>query len=212
MWLSTKRTILRSLHPGDYPFLYDVAVSGESGWRYRFRGATPSPESFSTHVWDGVLAQYVAVGRDSSEVIGLVSLFGYNFRGRHCSLAALAMPAFQGSGLLIEAAIALIDYGFRTWELHKIYVEALEFNVSQFSRVGDLLVEEGRLVEHEWCEGIWWDLVTYALHRRRWDEIGPRYVSGLAVGLLDAPPTSSPVSAPPGASSGPDLATESAPR
>lgn len=71
-----------------------------------------------------------------------------------------------------------MDYSFRTLGLRKVYIEALEFNLPQFSALSHIATEEGRLREHEFHQGRYWDFVTYAVTAELWCQFlnNPRVV------------------------------------
>lgn len=157
---------LRPVLPSDYHRLYLWATSGEVGWRFRFRGATPGPEAFGQLLWANVICQYMVVRASDGDSVGLVSVYGYGDRGRTAYVSALAAPAALGSGLVIDGLILLMAHAFETWDLRKLYLETLDFNVEQFgSGLSRYAIEEARLREHEWHMGCWYDLVTYAVWR-----------------------------------------------
>ncbi len=67
-------------------------------------------------------------------------------------------------------AALFLEYVFRGWSFRKLYFELPEFNLAQFSRgVNRLFVEEGRLREHLYYDGRFWDKVILALYRTTWE-------------------------------------------
>jgi acyl carrier protein len=63
-----------------------------------------------------------------------------------------------------------IDWLFSSFGFEKLYAELPGFNYSSFaSGIGKLIVEEGRLVRHEYSGGRWWDLHLLAIHREQWN-------------------------------------------
>ncbi|KAA0232739.1 MAG: N-acetyltransferase [Actinobacteria bacterium] len=85
--------------------------------------------------------------------------------------ALLGDPRFTGTGLMFDGLALLLDHTFRTWEMRKLYAEALEYNLPQFKgAIGRLLEVEGRLRQHTWRQGRWWDRFTLTLERTTWEE------------------------------------------
>jgi len=161
-----------------YSFLYRLLTNTEFGWRYRFRGMTPPPDVLISRLWEGVLAQYLVVGVQSNEIHGITQLYDFNPRGQHCYAACIATPRAQGTGLVIEGFAALLAHGFRNFSLEKVYFEALDFNLGPFRSMIDFCAEEGRFVRHERQDGVWHDLVIYALTREAWEShIAPKAAS-----------------------------------
>ena len=73
-------------------------------------------------------------------------------------------PEFWGRGYATEAAAAIIDFGFREWDLHRISSWCVADNspsVRVLERLG--LQQEGRLRETLHFKGRWWDQLLYGL-------------------------------------------------
>lgn len=159
---------LQPLLPRHAEFVYATMTNLDTAWRWRFRGDTPSWDTLAAHLWDGVAVQQLVVAKQTQEMAGIVSLYGANYRSGFAYLSAVAHPHYEGTGVVTEGAAGLIDYAFRTLSLRKVYIEALEFNTSQFGALASLAREEGRLAEHELHDGAYWDFVTYAVRSRDW--------------------------------------------
>lgn len=176
-----KRVRLRPVRQSDYSWLYEVATSPEAGVRWRYRGATPSPEGFMTSLWEGVLAQFVVESIETSEPLGLVVSYGHSARGLNAYVAVLSAASAAGSGRVLEGAFLLLDHVFSTWNLTKIYLEVPGFNLDQFGSLAELgFVEEARLRDHEWHDGRTWDHYTFALYRTGWEELSDRFSTAIS--------------------------------
>lgn len=160
---------LRPLGPGDYEFLRNAEVSEELGPRWRFRGATPSPEMYAQSLWQGVTAQFVIVEAGSPRPIGLVSLYNVEHAQETAYFAVADLRTGGGATRVVQGAVLFLSYVFQVWNLRKVYVETYEYNLRQFASLKDrLLIEEGRLRDHFFLGGRYWDLVTLALYRDDW--------------------------------------------
>ena len=83
--------------------------------------------------------------------------------------------------LVVEGAILAIEYGFRTWDLRKIYLDVLESNLNQFGRrLAKYAVLEGRLKAHQYVDGRYVDQLKYAIYADHWGRAGARLVAALA--------------------------------
>ena len=86
------------------------------------------------------------------------------------------------TGIGMEASFLFVNYLFTNWNFRKIYVEAPSFVLEYYkSALGRVFVEEGRLREHEYFGGRYWDKLICAIWRHDWDELqarGLRYVQG----------------------------------
>lgn len=168
--LGTARVRLRPLTARDYSFLYHLALSEETAYRWRYRGATPSPDDFQQQLWRNVLAQFIVEAAGSKwQPVGHVAAFDPSHRDRWVHLAAVGVPSVVGTGAMAEAACLLVDYLFTHWAFEKIYLSVVEYNLAQFdSGLGCVLREEGRLRRHCFFGGRFWDMVLCAVFRDDW--------------------------------------------
>lgn len=80
-------------------------------------------------------------------------------------------PEFQGEGVATEAMQELIDYGFRQWDLHRVYAGVLEFNKAS-QKVWKKLGFEKEVVHRDftYCEGDHQDLIEYGILESEWEK------------------------------------------
>ncbi|MFB6100689.1 MAG: GNAT family N-acetyltransferase [Candidatus Nanohalobium sp.] len=73
-------------------------------------------------------------------------------------------PKFQGRGIATEAMEELVDYGFKQWNLHRVFAGVLEFNKAS-QKVWEKLGFEKEVVHRgfTYCEGSYQDLVEYGI-------------------------------------------------
>jgi RimJ/RimL family protein N-acetyltransferase len=160
------RVRLRPVDPNDIPFLYALATEGETGERWRYRGATPDPKVFAAQLWDGVLAQFVVERSVDGSPVGIVSAYNANHRDGYVYLAGVSHPSLQGTGLGAEALLLLAEHVFGNWSFRKAYFESASFNYEQFASGADVYFdEEARLRDHTFYRGRYWDLVIGSLTR-----------------------------------------------
>ena len=78
-------------------------------------------------------------------------------------------PEYWGRGYATEAALAMVDFGFRELELHRISSWCIADNTAS-ARVLELvgLKPEGRLRENEYFKGQWWDTLLYGVLKTEW--------------------------------------------
>lgn len=173
--LAGRRIALRPVTPDDYQWLYLGEVSGELGSHWRIRGGTPSPEDYVQLVWQGVLAQFLVVRHDEPErPLGLVVAYDAHHSNGYASVAVVRFDREPGDLSVLEATILFFDYLFTSFAFRKLYLETPAYRVDQFgSAVGDLIIEEGRLVDHSFHDGRYWDEHLLAVHREVWDEKKP---------------------------------------
>jgi RimJ/RimL family protein N-acetyltransferase len=164
---------LRIVTPADYQMLQIAETGAELGPRWRYRGSTPGPEEWVASLWSSVLAQFLVVENRSGEPLGIVSAYKGNFRDRFAYIAAARFGTEARAPLMMLGLALFIRYVFTTWDLRKLYLEVPEFNLSQFSSVIDKYATvEGRLRDHLFSGGHWWDEVVLAIYRDVWTEHG----------------------------------------
>lgn len=145
----------------------DLFTRGENLNQFRFRGTTPSPESFVRLLWDRVLCQFAVA--EEGRMVALVSAFEADMRNRHVHVAVVSRPdAPPGVGL--EGLALLIEHLFTEFDFRKIYAEVMEPNAAAFHSGLDRVVEvEGRLVDHEYMGGDYQDMLILSVTRERWE-------------------------------------------
>ncbi len=169
--LRSSRIHLRPVRPGDYPFLYELAVKPEDGFRWRFRGSQPSFEQFVQGLRSEIHCMYLVERIQPCEPIGHVSCYKAEFKNRNAFVAIQGRGELCGSGLLMEAMELFVDFLFKTWEFEKLYAECPAFNMGMFrSGAGRVFEIEGILRGHERILGRSWDLYVLAIFRKTWEQ------------------------------------------
>jgi ribosomal-protein-alanine N-acetyltransferase len=78
-------------------------------------------------------------------------------------------PEYWGQGFATEAATAIVGFGFRELNLHRISSWCIAENMNSarvLERLGMRL--EGRLRENDYFKGRWWDVLVYGLLESEW--------------------------------------------
>jgi RimJ/RimL family protein N-acetyltransferase len=163
-------TMLRPLQPNDVPQLYEASIDPRSGYRWRFRGATPSFQVFSEALYQGVLAQFAVVDQRNGVLQGLVSAYNAQLESGWVYVAFQRAAGSQArAGQMIEGMVLLIDYLFETWRLTKVYTELPEYNYqSILANLESLFVPEGCFRDHLFHQDRYWDVYTTATYREPW--------------------------------------------
>ncbi len=143
-----------------------------------------SPEQWGASLWNGVLTQCLVIDPQAKEWVGIASCYNADQRHGHAYLAAAKFNMADASRRMLEGVVLFIDYVLSTWQFRKLYMDVPAFNLDQIgSGIGRLLEEEGRLKDHLWLNGQFWDLHLLAITRGRWEERRADLV-GLATGTL----------------------------
>ncbi|MBV7328498.1 GNAT family N-acetyltransferase [Chloroflexi bacterium TSY] len=172
-----KKVILRAITRQDLErlcqFNNDLEVELAGG------GDPPMPQSL-----ERLQAEYDAKasegGRDGTvfaieadnKFIGQCALFQFDHVARSCELGiTIGDKEYWGRGYGREAIKLLLDYGFRSHNLHRIYLSVNGNNVRAiraYQACG--FVEEGRLRSHAWSDNAYVDLVYMGILRGEWEE------------------------------------------
>jgi hypothetical protein len=162
---------LRVIEPSDYPWIRRAEMGSPLSFRWRLAGQHVQPEHYAADFWRDVLAGFVFEHR-SQAGRGIVLAHGYDPRYRFCHVSIAHLEpsghAIPDAQCVVEAFKMLVDYAFQGWDLRKIYLECADFNVHQFESFLDRCDLEGRLIDHLFLGGRWWDLRTYAIWKERW--------------------------------------------
>jgi hypothetical protein len=172
-----RHVYLRTVAPSDYPLLQRAEQGPDLGFRWRYRGTTPSPEQWVQGLWSGVLAQYLVVDRRGDRPVGLVFVHGPNFQDGYAHLAAARLSPGRSPAMIFGTGLFL-EYVFTMWNFRKLYLDTLEFNYRAFaSGLGSLFEIEARLREHCYFDGKYWDQLTLAIYRNTWELDGERLLA-----------------------------------
>jgi RimJ/RimL family protein N-acetyltransferase len=178
---------IRPVTMADYDFLFSLAASEETGFRWRFRGGPPRPERFPDDLWSQAFVQFIVEHVKTGRPLGLATAYAANLRDRYCFISFILIPAATG-GWALEGAALFVNYLFRHWGFRKLHGEVLEFNLSNFrSGIGRLFEEEGRFRDHEFFDGRYWDVVNITLWRDEWEKKSGHLMSRLLRNHSEAP-------------------------
>ena len=79
-------------------------------------------------------------------------------------------PRHWNNGYATEAASAVVDFGFNRFGVHRIWADCIAENTGSAHVLEKLGMKlEGRLREHKFFKGKWWDTLIYAILADEWD-------------------------------------------
>jgi RimJ/RimL family protein N-acetyltransferase len=111
----------------------------------------------------------------TGQLVGDCTLFWLSRAHQQGEIGFIFHPAFQGRGLAIEAAAAMLRLGFEGLGLHRIMGRCDGRNrrsARVMERIG--MRREAHLVENEFVKGEWTDELVYAILRSEWERSGKR--------------------------------------
>jgi RimJ/RimL family protein N-acetyltransferase len=113
--------------------------------------------------------QFAITFPDGGQVIGNIGIRRKPENDWEADIGYELAPEYWGRGYATEAALAIVDFGFRELGLHRISSWCIADNAASarvLERVG--LRPEGRLRENEHFKGRWWDTLLYGLLESEW--------------------------------------------
>lgn len=175
--LHTDRLVLRKFAAGDFDAFRAYRSLPEV---YRFLYADPPQGEAMRECFETVMnAPFAADGdkltlavcrRADGAVTGEVLLKLRNTAALQGELGYIFHPAFHGQGLALEAARAMLDFGFAELGFHRVCARLDALNTGS-ARVAEKLGmrREAHLRENDRHNGVWGDEFVYALLRREWE-------------------------------------------
>lgn len=173
--VKTDRLILRDFRPDDFDAFYETSNDPEYRQFYSEREAT---EAYWRQLFDRILAGTAALERKSfqlavclqtGELVGTVGVRIESPEHQQASFGCAISRAQWGQGLAYEASRHIIDFGFSSLPIHRIYAETNSENRrarALLERLGMRL--EGELQQHRFFRGRWWDTALYAVLEDEW--------------------------------------------
>ena len=171
--LQTDRLLLRPITLEDFPEI--LAYSQDEEWcRY-----TPDPKPYTRRFGEEFVAQRVLAPWDTaprfsvlldSKVVGGIGL-EIDTANKVAELAYSLAREHWGKGLVSEAGLCVIAWGFRDLGLEKVYAKTDLLNVRSQRVMARLdMTREAHFRSHVVVEGVRRDEVHYGLLREEWEE------------------------------------------
>lgn len=159
---SSLRVRLRVVRPADVQLAYEHGLSPAVGFRWIFRGTTPTPEQFTSRISQASLCQYVIERRDVGVALGIVDAYEPSLTDRHVKVSVMSLrPQAHGGGAVgevFEGLFFFLCYLFDTFDLRRVCYEIPGFNWPQFaSGESSFFTVEGVLKEHDYYRDQFWD-------------------------------------------------------
>lgn len=179
MMLSTERLLLREFVSVDWPAVLAYQSDPRYLRYYDWTGRTEQDvrafvQGFvdQQHEQPRTCFQLAIVERSEGQLIGNC---GIRLKADDVRLADMGYelsPLYWGRGYATEAARAMLAWGWDALELHRVWAWCLAENTASAHVLEKLGFQcEGRLREHEWAKGQWWDTLLYGLLRSEWREL-----------------------------------------
>jgi len=113
--------------------------------------------------------QFAITLRAGGWLIGSCGIRKETATAQQADLGYEIAPSHWGHGYATEAARAVLAFGFNDLELHRIQAFCLAENAASGRVLEKLgMQREGRLREHRWMKGHWWDTLAYGILQHEW--------------------------------------------
>ena len=113
--------------------------------------------------------QLIMALKETEELIGNCGMRRKPYNHWEGDIGYELAPEFWGNGYATEAALAMVEFGFRELKLHRVSSWCIANNRASarvLEKAGLRL--EGRLRENECFKGRWWDTLLYGVLENDW--------------------------------------------
>jgi RimJ/RimL family protein N-acetyltransferase len=174
--LETARLILRHFTDADLvPFMAyrnDPDVARYQGWEGISEAEAHAFIAEQKLVQPGVPGQWFQIAialKETGMLAGDCALKIDEHDERQAEIGYTLARAYQGKGIATEAVSRVLDYAFRTLELHRVIAITDCENAASIvllERLG--LRREGHFIQNVWFKGKWADEYLYAILQDEW--------------------------------------------
>jgi RimJ/RimL family protein N-acetyltransferase len=176
MKLTTDRLILRDFVPEDWRALYtyqnDPRYLEYYEWEHR---SEQDIKAFLQQFLDQQAEsprtrfQLAIVLPTGNKLIGNVGIRKPSARAIYAELGYELDPREWNNGYGTEAATAMLRFGFEELRLHRVLARVIPNNHNSVRLLEKLgMRQEGRLREHEYFKGRYWDTLIYSMLEEEW--------------------------------------------
>ncbi len=174
--LETARLILRHFTDADLvPFMAyrnDPDVARYQGWEGISEAEAHAFIEEQKLVQPGVPGQWFQIAialKETGMLAGDCALKIDEHDERQAEIGYTLARAYQGKGIAAEAVSRVLDYAFRTLELHRVIAITDCENAASIALLERLgLRRDGHFIQNVWFKGRWADEYLYAILQHEW--------------------------------------------
>jgi RimJ/RimL family protein N-acetyltransferase len=174
--LETTRLILRHFTDADLvPFMAyrnDPDVARYQGWEGISEAEAHAFIEEQKLVQPGVPGQWFQIAialKETGVLAGDCALKIDEHDERQAEIGYTLARAYQGKGIAAEAVSRVLDYAFRTLELHRVIAITDCENAASIALLERLgMRREGHFIQNVWFKGKWADEYLYAILQDEW--------------------------------------------
>lgn len=185
----TPRVRLAPLDIHHHHALYLAATDPIDGFRWRWRGRTPSPEEFEQVLFNGVKTQFVVESSTTGGLVGLVVAYDEDPAGRHCFIGfQRAVDRGQSPGGMTEGMGLFVSFLFQTFPYERLLLDMPAFNVPMVAACAPLVTFEGAISDYFSYGGRRWDRCFLSIHRSAWEPAAQAFFDDQPTAIAMATP------------------------
>lgn len=187
---STSRVRLAPIEPAHIGPLYLAATHPADGYRWRWRGRTPSAEEFHQTLFAGVKSQFVVEEQGSGRLVGMVVAYDEDLACRHCQVGFIRAAGNDVvPGGMVEGMAVFLDFLFHSFPYERIIFDVPEFNLPLLAACIDALITpDGSIPAFYFHGGRSWDRCFMSIWRHDWQPIGEALFGRAVVDDRVSPP------------------------
>ena len=175
--LETERLLLRDFKESDLEAYREIGSAFEFQYFYSEEDSTAERRDLLLHSYISQanekprIRYQLAITSKGGELMGSCGVRIESVTDRQGSFGCELGHSFWKDGFGREASRAIIDFGFRTLKLHRIYAETTSENKSALTLASKLgMRNEGELIENRFFKGRWWNTTIVAILSSDWKE------------------------------------------
>lgn len=175
MELKTERLILRDFKPEDFEAFY--ATTNDPEYR-QYYARQEMARDFWVKIFNHIRAPIDKPARDSfqlaislqtGELIGTCGVRTEDRQQKQASFGCAIARPFWGKGYAYEASYRIIDFGFSSLPIHRVYAETISENKRSRALAERLgMTFEGELRHTKFFQERWWNTVIYSVLENEW--------------------------------------------
>lgn len=179
MIIETKRLVLRDFKKTDLPDYLKLCADSDFQRFYPQEDATPEKVGQLLEMFIGwaneqprTMFQLAIEVAATGTLVGSCGVRIASDEQKQATFGCEIARAQWGKGYALEASRAIVDFGFRKLNLHRIYAETISENRAAVALAEKLGMRiEGELRENAWFRDRWWNTVILGVLESEWSEI-----------------------------------------
>jgi RimJ/RimL family protein N-acetyltransferase len=173
--IDLQRVLLRRFTDDDLPIFLayrnDPEVARYQSWETTSEAEARDFIQEQKHAQPGIPGAWFQIAielEETSELIGDCALKIFA-DARQAELGFTLSQAYQGRGLAFEAVSGVLDYVFKTLQLHRVIAITDCENAASIALLARLgMRREGHFIQNTWFKGKWGDEYLYAILEGEW--------------------------------------------